>query len=284
MAMRNTMTQNHTPDNVKPLPRRMDFEFDESIPKYFFKENPVLSAWTAAMSTSFPDGERFFIQSVRNFEAQITDEDLKKAVKGFIGQEAHHGNEHDRLNNWLKQQGLPVEQQQKRLQKVMAFAQKHLPDEKQLAITIALEHFTAIMADIYLKNPDIRASSNPHIEALFYWHAIEETEHKSVAFDVYRAAGGSEMVRRLIMINVTFGFILQISYIQLRYLYTWGELFNLKAWVEALFFFWFKPGWFRKIIPSYLRYFKKDFHPWQENNQDLLIGWQEKVMQMRTKN
>jgi len=278
------MTQNHTPTNVEPLPRRMDFEFGEDIPKYFFKNNPVLTAWTAAMSTSFPDGERFFIQSVRNYESQITDESLKKAVKSFIGQEAHHGNEHDRLNDWLITLGLPVDQQQKRLQKVMAFAQKHLPNEKQLAITIALEHFTAIMADVYLKNPDIRDSSNPQIEALFYWHAIEETEHKSVAFDVYRAAGCSELVRRLIMLNVTFGFIVQISYMQLRYLYVWGELFNVKAWAEAIGFFWISPGWFRKIIPSYLKYFKKDFHPWQEDNRELLVNWQETVAQMRARN
>lgn len=278
------MNQHHTPDNVQPTPRRMDFTFDHDIPKYFFKNNPVLTAWTAAMSTSFPDGERFFIQSVRNYENKITDEALKKAVKGFIGQEAHHGNEHDSLNNWLITLGLPVEQQQKRLQKVMAFAQKHLPNEKQLAITIALEHFTAIMADVYLKNPAIRDSSNPQIEALFYWHAIEETEHKAVAFDVYRAAGGSELVRRLIMLNVTLGFIIQISYMQLRYLYVWGELFNLKAWAQAISFFWINPGWFRKIIPSYLKYFKKDFHPWQEDNRALLTNWQATVAQMRTKN
>jgi len=277
------MIQNHTPLNVDPMPRRMDFEFDDKIPKYFFKENPVLTAWTAAMSTSFPDGERFFIQSVRTFENQITDDSLKKAIKGFIGQEAHHGNEHDNLNNWLIKLGLPVDQQQKRLQKVMAFAQKHLPKEKQLAITIALEHFTAIMADVYLKNPSIRDSSDPRIEALFYWHAIEETEHKSVAFDVYRAINASELARCLIMINVTFGFVIQISYMQLRYLHAWGELFNSKAWAEAISFFWVNPGWFRKIIPSYLKYFKKDFHPWQEDNRELVVSWQETVAQMRSK-
>ena len=276
------MKQNFTPPSVEPTPRRMDFQFDKNIPKYFFNNNPVLSAWTAAMSTSFPDGERFFIQSVRNFQDQITDPGLKLAIKGFIGQEAHHGNEHDTLNKWLSDLGLPIAQQQNRLQKVMAFAQKHLPEKNQLAITIALEHFTAIMADTYLRNPEIREVSNPQIEALFYWHAIEETEHKSVAFDVYRAIGGNELLRRLTMLNVTVGFIGQISYMQLRYLAVWGQLFNIKAWLQAIYFLWAKPGWFRKVIPSYLKYFKKDFHPWQEDNRHLLENWQEQVKLLRS--
>jgi predicted metal-dependent hydrolase len=274
-------TAHLTPDDVNPLPRRMDFAFDDSIPKYFFSGNPVISAWVAAMSTSFPDGERFFIDSVRYFEEGITDPELKKAIKGFIGQEAHHGREHDVFNEWLSTQGLPIEQQQNRLKKVISFAQKHLPEDKQLAITCALEHFTAIMADVYLRNPGIRDAGNPKVEALFYWHAIEETEHKSVAFDVYRASGGSELVRRLIMINVTIGFISQISYMQMRYLYKWGELFNLKAWLQAVSFFWVSPGWFRKVIPSYFKYFRKGFHPWQEDNRELLNNWEENVNLLR---
>lgn len=273
--------QNLTPSSVQAVPRRMDFEFDASIPKYFFSNNPVLSAWVAAMSTSFPDGERFFIDSVRHYESEISDPELKQAIKGFIGQEAHHGREHDVFNGWLSQQGLPIEQQQHRLKKVMTFAQEHLPAKNQLAITIALEHFTAIMANVYLRNPEIHQAGNPKVEALFYWHAIEETEHKSVAFDVYRAIGGSEWLRRLIMINVTLGFIGQISYMQLRFLYTWGELFNVKAWYQAIKFFWISPGWFTKVIPSYLQYFKNGFHPWQEDNKDLLDNWQENVSLLR---
>lgn len=189
------MSDHKTPESVNPLPRRMDFQFDNDIPKYFTKNNPVLSAWTAAMSTSFPDGERFFIQSVRNYQDQISDPDLQRAVKGFIGQEAHHGREHDSLNEWLETQGLPIKSQQQRLKKLIGFAQKHAPKRNQLAITIALEHFTAIMADVYLRHPEIGKADDPHIEALFYWHAIEETEHKAVAFDVYQSLEGSHIVR-----------------------------------------------------------------------------------------
>ena len=44
-----------------------------------------------ALSTTFPDGERFFIDSVRNFQDQIKDPKLQKDIRAFIGQEANHG-------------------------------------------------------------------------------------------------------------------------------------------------------------------------------------------------
>ncbi len=269
--------QYRTPDDVFPAPRRMDYKFSNDIPKFVFNGNPVLSAWGAAMSTVFPDGERFFIDSVRNYEDRITDPQLKKAIKAFIGQEAHHGREHDVLNDWLETKGLNVAKEQEKLKERLSFAQQNLSKRQQLAITVALEHFTAMMADIYLDNHEIRSAPDPRVETLFYWHAIEETEHKAVAYDVYEAVGGDYFTRIFTMLSITIGFVYQIFVMQCRYLISWGELGNLKAWAGAINFLWGKPGWLRRTLPSYARFFKPSFHPWEEDNRDLLKGWQQKI-------
>lgn len=269
--------QYRTPSDVFPEPRRMNFQFSKDIPKFVFSDNPVLSAWGSAMSTVFPDGERFFIDSVRNYEKEIVDPQLRKAIKAFIGQEAHHGREHDTLNDWIESNGLPVKKAQAKLKKDLAFAQGHLSKRQQLAVTVALEHFTAMMADVYLDSSEIRSSADPRVESLFYWHAIEETEHKAVAFDVYNAVGGDYFTRIFTMLSVTLGFIFKILIIQCQYLKAWGELGNFKAWFGAINFLWGNPGWLRKTLPSYIRFFKPSFHPWEEDNRDLLKGWQEKI-------
>jgi predicted metal-dependent hydrolase len=269
--------QHQTPDDVFPTPRRMDFSFSEDIPTYVFKNNPVLSAWGAAMSTVFPDGERFFIDSVRHYENQITDPELRKAIKAFIGQEAHHGREHDILNEWLESKGLPVSAAQVRLKEGLALAQKHLSPKRQLAVTVALEHFTAMLADVYLDSDEIRSAADPRVETLFYWHAIEETEHKAVAYDVYESIGGDYFTRCFTMLSVSIGLIVHILAIQTRYLLAWKQLGNIKGWLGAIKFLWVNPGWLRKTLPSYLRFFKPGFHPWQEDNRNLLQGWQEKI-------
>jgi predicted metal-dependent hydrolase len=273
----NTNQQYKTPTDVFPEPRRMNFEFSDDIPEDMFGGNSVLTAWGAAMSTVFPDGERFFIDSVRNYEKEITDPQLKKAIKAFIGQEAHHGREHDVLNAWLEKNGTPVAEEQEKLKERLAFAQSKMSKRQQLAVTVALEHYTAMMADIYLDSHAIRTEVDPRVEALFYWHAIEETEHKAVAYDVYQAVGGDYFTRVFTMLSITAVFIFHIFMIQNRYLHAKGQLWNLKAWLGAINFMWGNPGWLRKTIPSYLRFFKPSFHPWEEDNRNLLEGWQVKI-------
>lgn len=273
----NSYQQHHTPEDVNPAPRRMDFEFSDTIDKFIYKDNPVLSAWGAAMSTVFPDGERFFIESVRNFEKEISDPQLRKAIKAFIGQEAHHGREHDALNEWFESKGLDVSKAQEKLKKDLDFFRKLLSNKQQLAVTVALEHFTAMLADVFLGYEDVREGMDPRIEAVFYWHAIEETEHKAVAYDVYEAVGGGYLTRSSIMLGVTLVLIYKIIVIQNQFLSNWKELGNGKSWLATIKYFWGSPGFLRRTLPSYLRFFKPGFHPWQEDNRDLLKNWQEKI-------
>lgn len=186
-----------------PKARRVAFRFGEPEPmsKYFADGDMVFSHFIAGLSAGFPPGEESFIRSVRKFADQITDPVLKKRVAGFIGQEATHGREHRRLNEKLVDMGFriewmdapPVIERQKRIE-------ARLPDKLHLAATAAAEHYTTVLAGRVLTKPEIQAlAGDNEVRNLLNWHAFEEVEHKSVAFDVYRSVGGTEAMRILTM-------------------------------------------------------------------------------------
>lgn len=95
----------------------MDFAFPDEIPEFWFNNNALLTMLLTALSSAFPDGERQFIHSVRNYQDKISDPILLKQVRAFIGQEAHHGKEHDALNAMMLKKGYPVARIYKRFKK-----------------------------------------------------------------------------------------------------------------------------------------------------------------------
>ena len=134
---------------------------------------------------------------MRHFRDQITDPELKRQVAGFIGQEAMHGREHRAFNDRLDRARLPDQAVRADHEaRPRACAQRIAPAEANLAATAALEHFTATLAELVLSDEATREQfGHPAVRELFEWHALEESEHKAVAFDVYKAVGGSERMR-----------------------------------------------------------------------------------------
>src|SRR5690606_18852059 len=88
--------------------RRIEFEYDETLPKHFVGGDPAMSHVVAVLSSLFPEGEDFFVESVRRYRDRIDDPELKKQVAGFIGQEAIHGREHRTFNDRLAAMGYPT--------------------------------------------------------------------------------------------------------------------------------------------------------------------------------
>ena len=194
---RNNQTSN--PERVVPTRR---ISFDEGLaelPKHFAADGDlIMSHLMASLSAVFPDGEDFFVRSVRYYRDRITDPDLKRQVSGFIGQESVHGREHRALNDRLDELGYPVKEGEAITRWGLQLREKFLPPVSNLAATAALEHFTATLAELVLSDPEMRATAAPGpVHDLFLWHALEESEHKAVAFDVYKAVGGSEWLRTL---------------------------------------------------------------------------------------
>ena len=257
-------------------PRQVDFHFPADLPRHWYNDNPYITHVLNALSAVFPEGERFFIETVRHYQPQIKDPALSKDIRGFIGQEAHHGNQHEEFNQLVERHGLPMGRIGAYVKRSMARTREFLTPEQRLAITIALEHFTAILAHQVLSDPAFTKPAPETIRNLFLWHAIEETEHKAVAFDVYRAIGGSEKVRRIAMVRTTFFFLLHIFAFQMILLWKDGFPLRPRKFWEATNFLLGKPGLFRRIVPDYLAYYRKDFHPWEQDNRNLISDWKQR--------
>ena len=53
--------------------RRIEFEFGDDIPEFWYANDPIRTLLLAGMSGGFPEGERFFIDSVRHYQDQVKD-------------------------------------------------------------------------------------------------------------------------------------------------------------------------------------------------------------------
>lgn len=256
--------------------RRPRFNFSEPI---VYKKIGVrmISHFLDAMSITFPIGEPFFIESIKFFEKEITNKELLKKIDDFYGQEASHTAEHASYNNMLEGLGYDTEKllhlfdkrKDRMRNRSLRFRRQRL-----LAITVALEYLISLMADQLLVTPEVLEGFEKTHADIWRWHSVEEVEHKAVAFDVYNAIGGrySERVTFLVIITLFFGFLAIRNF--LYFLRKDKLLFSIRGWAFVLSFSFLKPGFFRKAIPKYFRFFKPNYNPWNEDNSHLVRKWQ----------
>jgi uncharacterized protein len=265
-----------TPTDVPVLPRNREYDIARSLERDWFDNHPFKTAWFNAMSITFPLGEKFFIDSVRYFAGQIEDPKLNDDIRGFCGQEGFHRREHQRYNQTLCQRrGYDLAALEGRLEANIKRAYKFLSPLERLAATAAFEHITAIMAEAALDddNPMINSADSAML-ALWQWHAAEEMEHKSVAFDVYRAVGGTEKMRKRGMRQATIFLTLDVLMGLLHMFRRDKHLWNIRLWAEGWKFLFFKGGMLRRVWPAYKQYFRDGFHPWDRDTRYLLHNWQ----------
>lgn len=242
-------------------PRRMDFQFDDSIPTYWFDRDVFKTLLLTALSCTFPEGERFFVRSVREYQDRIADPVLRQEVRGFIGQEAHHGREHTELNRFMADKGFPVQQEEEFVRRGLIAQHKWLSPERQLAKTCALEHFTALFAELLLEHPEFFAGMDERVLPIWLWHAVEESEHKSVAFDVYQDQVGSYWVRASEMAVTTLEFSFFTAFHMYRLSRHLEGGLGFRNTARGMNFLFGRKGWLRRLTPRYLAYFRRDFHP-----------------------
>ncbi|MEX0604375.1 MAG: metal-dependent hydrolase [Marinobacter sp.] len=264
------------PNEIDIKPQRMGFEFGDQVPRYWAANNYTLSHTMNALSVLFPLGEQYFVDSVRHFRGQISDPELEKEIRGFIGQEAMHSLEHVAMNQHVRDQGIPVEALEQSL-KVILDLSRNLPKRHQLAITCGLEHLTAMMADVLLARDDLRNDMDESMRPLWIWHAIEETEHKGVAFDVFQEVGGTYAERTFYLAFSTAMLGLVATAFTGRMMLNDRKNFTLKDSAQGLWRMWGRNGTFSSLIPAWLDYFRPDFHPWQHDNSDLIARFKDQV-------
>ncbi|WP_203301549.1 metal-dependent hydrolase [Marinobacter sediminum] len=263
------MTISSTPEGVSVQPRHIRFDVSEDLKSFWHGNNAFKTAFFNALSLQFPDGEQQFINAVRLYRDRIDDPKLQSEIRGFIGQEALHSREHRSYNEALKARGYDIDAIDQRFARHMQWV-GNLPPSRQLAGTCGAEHYTAVLANAILEHPEWMEGATPAMARLWRWHAIEETEHKSVAFDVYRECVGNERLRRIVFLFVTWNFFKYTFLNTCSLLKTDGKLWSLRTWLGGLNFLWGKPGVIRKCLPGFLVYFRKGFHPWQQDNRRLL--------------
>jgi predicted metal-dependent hydrolase len=258
--------------------RRMHFDL-EAAPRYWHSDSPYLTHFFTAMSLLFPAGEKFFIDSVRHFEDEIEDPVLREQVKGFIGQEAQHSHHHRVYDRLMTRRGVPVQRYEGWVEWALQLARRWLPEKVQLSVTITLEHFTAVFANLLLTEPRFTEGMHPNVRALWLWHAVEETEHKAVAYDVYEQVSGSYWLRALMMVRVMLGFPFGITMFQLLLLAGDRKLGNVRDIARGVRFVWGKGGFVRSVFPGLMSFYRRDFHPWQKDNRELIGAWMEQTGQ-----
>lgn len=245
--------------------RRLLVDMEAPIARHWCAGDPFRTALLNALSMSFPVGEQFFIDSVRNgFKVlpPAMQETFRAEVQGFIGQEATHRRLHALYNAHLEQLGLENEWEaraRKRLAQLEGLDPRHA-----VAITAANEHFTAILAEWLLENPGIFGDTDDRLRTLWLWHSAEEAEHKSTAFDLYVALGGDHAWRVTWMRRITTIFLGDTLRQTVHNLRRDGTLWKWRTWTSAASFLFGARGMVRKLYKPWREYFRADFHPGQQ--------------------
>jgi predicted metal-dependent hydrolase len=262
-----------TPADLVIHPRNLMFGRGQSAARWWNGGNPVATAFYNGLSVTFPQGEAFFIESVRAFRDAVPAHQQAQ-IDAFIKQEAAHSREHTHFNRQVQEAGYDVASIEEDLREKLV-STKDNPPVVNLATTVALEHFTAIIAHACLKSDRHFKGASADAARLWKWHAIEEIEHKAVAFDTFLTATRRLSsykrwkFRSLVMLRVS------NTFLRSR-IHNMGQFFDqdginkpttwLKVWSYLLIY----PGLLRQILPAWLAFFRPHFHPWQQDDRELL--------------
>ena len=245
----------------------------ETTPSRWWAGDAFGTAWHNALSATFPRGEAFFIEAVKAHR-EGAEPKLAEEIRAFVKQEINHTREHIAFNKLAENAGYDIKAIDQRVKEMLDLT-KNRPAIANLAVTMALEHYTAMMAHEFLANPKHFENADPEVRDMWRWHSVEEVEHKGVAYDTWNHATKDWSdwqrwkVRSLVMVSVTGRFFKN----------RWKDSLNLLAqdgitgWKARWGLFKYltvSPGVVRRIFPAWLAYFKPGFHPWDHDDRELI--------------
>ena len=265
-----------TPTDLTITPRDRRFGREDKTPRWWLNNSPYETALYNALSATFPKGEAYFIESIRAFR-EAADDKLAGEIRAFTTQEVIHSREHSEFNKRAAEAGYDLAPLERTVDESLKLLEGR-PKVLDLASTMALEHFTAIIAHELLANPRHLAGADQASADLWRWHAVEEIEHKGVAYDTWLAATKDctrwkrWKVKSIIMLLVTRNFVENRTAGALELLRQDG-LIGRRAKARLVWALWGSPGMFRKVAAAWLKYFLPRFHPWNEDDRALIHGW-----------
>ena len=246
--------------------RKLLIDLSTPFPARWNGGDAFRSAFFSALSMSFPIGEQYFIDSVRaglKTLPQAERERLATEVQGFVGQEATHRRIHGLFNGHLEKLGFSNELERRADLRLKQNA--HRDVRIHVGATAATEHLTAIFADWMLSHPEALEGTEPRLQTLWLWHSAEESEHRSTAFDMYRAMKGSEEWRIKIFRYITITFLSDVARQTVRNLWHDGSLFQWSTWRSGYQLLLSKNGMFRGNYRLWKDYMAPAFHPRQQD-------------------
>lgn len=256
---------------INIIPRKMNFKFPKSIHRYWLGNSPFKTHLLNSFTLLFPAGEKFFIRSINKFKKDIEDPKLRAEVQAFIQQETQHYLEHEKFFENLRDQGYDIDGLVSWLDSFI----QHVPDKlnspkMNLALTAGLEHITALLSEIGLKD-DFLEDAYKEMKDLFEWHAAEEIEHRSVAYDVLQTIDDSYTLRAMGLIYAYALMTFFSGSFTIALLYQDRKLLAPSVWREFTSVFFTDNALFFKAIFVFMRYLHPDFHPSENDDLDWAV-------------
>ena len=267
------MTHDKTPQDLTITPRDRRFGRGTTQQRWWMGGDPIATAFYNALSITFPKGEAFFVDSVRSFREGVPPK-LEQEINAFIKQEVMHSREHVSFNKRVSDAGYEIAALEEVVTQSLELT-KNRPAILNLAVTMALEHYTAILAQMILSDPSAFGRAEPELVNMWKWHAIEEIEHKGVAYDtwMYATRDWSRWkrwkVKTIMMLLVSREFWRK-RFLGMLYLLKQDGISGPKAWARVLWFWFGKPGVVRRLIPAWSAFFLPGFHPWNHDDRTLI--------------
>jgi predicted metal-dependent hydrolase len=266
-----------TPADLTITPRDRRFARGGTAQRLWHGGRVEATAIYNALSSTFPRGEAFFVESVRAFRDDAGPK-LAEEIKAFTTQEVIHSREHLAFNRRAVDAGYDLAKLEERVEQRLAMTRSKSPIVS-LAATMALEHFTAIIAHQLLSNPSHLEGAESEAGELWRWHACEEIEHKGVAYDTWLHATRTWprykrwKVKAKVMLFITRNFVVDRTAGALELMRQDG-VEGVRAWSRLLWYLWAKPAMFRKIAGAWFRFLLPGFHPWNEDDRHLLRAYE----------
>lgn len=265
------LTASKTPTDIELKPRVTKFDLSEPLAIDWHSNDPYRTAMWNALSIPLPAGEKMFVDSVRHHMNELEDDALIAHAKGFIQQESMHRKAHENYNETLcKQRGYVLEELETPVKKLIQYVHDNYSPKYRLACTVCMEHMTAILSDVTLRDERWLNGAHADMKSFWNWHAVEEIEHKSVAYDIFLALGGNPILLKSVMkilLPMTINNLIDISEQMLR---ADGKLTQgMSDWLENTEELSGDNGIFVALRAALNEFFDRGFHPWNEDNRHL---------------
>lgn len=264
--------------------RKPALDFTSNIERFYFDGDPVKTYIFNALNLLFPEGERYFVKSVHRYSKDITDPVLLREMREFAGQEGQHAHQHERFFVVMKEQGYRTERFLELFGKSCRGSSKRVPRWLNLAITAGSEHYTAIMAAAVLES-GLLEDCHPTMRDLITWHAVEEIEHKHVAYDVFIKMHPYNYLLRIL------GFIVSTMSISVHAAFCFLMLLRQDRVAGRVTSEQLNEGrrklfrgrelrFLKLVLRSIIKYYAPGFHPSQQDDSALLKRYAPQIPQV----